>query len=445
MERARDRPGLPATHRVGRARLEIDGEDPAVLLRLRAEIAGGAETWIPEALDAAFSPLDRPDRTIRVERLEVDLGLLPEGGLSPALLSEAVRRALKELLWAESGSLPAAAALPSERRTLAEAFRLFLERGRLPWWSPLDSLPALEAEIRKMAPAALRALALVVAPVLRRRRGALRLLLQVDSAAAAAVAAALPGARDVGIDAATWRSAAAFAGAVPSSPAVEEILRRVHAAAAPKGETRRRRAAAGTRPPFGAGAARRPEAEASAEPPGPLPGEDEPDPRIDAAIADAGLVLTAPFLPALLEARGLAADGRFGGEAARMHAVHLVASLAAGAAPRAEPDLVLPKLLCGWPLEEPVARASLLAPGDRAEAESLLRAMIGHWSALGRSSLEGLRETFLTRPGRLLEAPEAWLLAVEPRGADVLLGRLPWPLSPVALPWMRRPILVDWT
>ena len=172
--------------------------------------------------------------------------------------------------------------------------------------------------------------------------------------------------------------------------------------------------------------------------------EDFPEDGLDIAVADAGLVLLHPFLSALFEARGLTTDSRFAGESEQLRAVQLTACLAAGESAREEPEMVIAKLLCGWPLEAPVPRETALDAADLAEAEALLHAAIGHWTALGQASPEALRETFLTRPGRLRERADAWQLEVERRGVDVLLERLPWALNPVRLPWMPLPLHVMW-
>lgn len=439
MDRERDGPGSSVTHRVGRLCFEIDGGEETVLLKLRGEIAGGAETWIPEALDEAFAALGRPDHAICMERLEVDLGWISADRLTPSRLTAAVRARLMECLEAPSSGSDARS-VPGEGYTLAEAFRFFLETGRLPWWSPAATLPALEAEIALMTGRELQRLADTVAPALRLHSPARRLVLQVKAKVAAAIAAALPGAQASGIGKAEWRDMFLRTMTEPRSLEAETVAARIRAAAGP---------GAGAR---GSEAEALPEAEAEAIPrpisesERPQPADAEADPPLDAAIpiANAGLVLAHPFLPLLFETRGLVADGTFNGEADRERGVHLVACLAADAVEWAEPDLVLPKLLCGWPLDEPVARGSLLEPGDREEAGDLLRSLIEHWAALRNASVEALRETFLMRPGRLLDQPSGWRLEVERRGTDVLLERLPWTLSTVRLRWMERPVFVEW-
>ena len=150
-DHARDGPARPAPHRVGSLRFELDGSDEAALLRLRGEIVGGAESWIPAALDDAFSALDATGHTLRIARLEVDLGALPRGGIDRAALTAALRSALAERLRAapEGDALPPD--IQPEQRTLAAALRHFLATGRLPWWSPVASVAALEQSLEGAA------------------------------------------------------------------------------------------------------------------------------------------------------------------------------------------------------------------------------------------------------------------------------------------------------
>ncbi|MCY1406868.1 hypothetical protein D9M71_221480 [compost metagenome] len=81
---------------------------------------------------------------------------------------------------------------------------------------------------------------------------------------------------------------------------------------------------------------------------------------------------------------------------------------------------------------------------EREESEALLRSVIGHWGRLGNTTPAGLREGFLSRPGRLERRGESWLLSVEPSGIDVLLRDLPWALSRVRTPFMQSILAVDW-
>jgi len=438
MDRARDGPPPAAPHRVGRLRFELDGGDEAAVLRLRGALVGGAESWIPAALDTAFAALDQPGRSVHIQRLEVDLGLLPPSGVTPELLAEGVRAALVRQLRAPAPGTPAPRVI-GETATLAATLRYFLQHGRLPWWSVVESVAALELSITQADTAALRDLARAGAAILASLRGARRLVLQLSPEAGARLAAALPGAPAGAFKPKDWPK--------PSdTEAVEALVARI------------RRAATATIP-------RKPKEQAEASKSGteteahtdtsdePAFAEETaaeadtlPEPDLDNAIAvtDAGLVLLHPFLAPLFEARGLAAGGRFASEAAQQRAVHLSGYLASGETAAPEPALVMAKLLCGWPLDEPLAREGDLSADDRAEAEEVLRAVIGHWDALGKASPEALRETFLARPGRLSQDDKAWRLDVERRGTDVLIERLPWALGKLRLPWMPLPLFVNW-
>lgn len=431
-----DHPRDGPRHCVGRLRFDLEGADEAALLRLRSEVVGGAASWIPAALDAAFQALDAPGRTLRIDRLEVDLGALPKSGFDPAQLTEALRRALAERLRDTPDAARPLPAFEPARDTLIASYCHFLATGRLPWWSVVDSVAALELAVSELDVEGLRALARRGAGILATLRGAQRLVLQFSPGIAARVAAALPVAKPGDFRAAAWPK--------PSDKkAVEALVARIrHVAraslAGAEAEDRdNERAAAATaaypdRSPPDRDA--RPDAQE-----GPLVDGD-----LQIAVSDAGLVLLHPFLPTLFEARGLVADGAFIGEKAQLRAVHLSAALASGGAVREEPEMVVAKLLCGWPLDDAVPREAGLDAADLAEGEALLRAVVGHWSALGKASPEALRETFLARPGRLREGDKVWELEVERRATDVLLERLPWALSPLRLPWMPRPFRVIW-
>ena len=74
----------------------------------------------------------------------------------------------------------------------------------------------------------------------------------------------------------------------------------------------------------------------------------------------------------------------------------------------------------------------------------MLAAAVEHWPALGNTSITGLRESFMQRRGLLRDDERGWQLQVETASFDVLLGRLPWSISIMKLPWMTKPIYTDW-
>lgn len=169
-------------------------------------------------------------------------------------------------------------------------------------------------------------------------------------------------------------------------------------------------------------------------------------------VDDAGQVLLAAYAERLFKHLQLVRDGQFIDDAARATAVQCLQTLCHGREP-APPDdscTVLSRLLCG------VAADTVLpapAPFDEERhtlLDQLLGAVIAHWSALGRTSVAGLRESFLQRQGRLQQErvpagePPRWRMRVQPRGFDVLLDRMPWSFHTIRLPWMQGALHVDW-
>jgi Contractile injection system tape measure protein len=157
----------------------------------------------------------------------------------------------------------------------------------------------------------------------------------------------------------------------------------------------------------------------------------------------AGIVLLHPFLIRFFQLFGWLGDRLRILHERRWHAVHAMRWIAHKHPARDDVDLVLEKALCGIPLGE-VACWPELEYRIKEEADSLLRAVIGHWKALKDTSPDGLREAFLARPG-LFYAVEPPRLHIETRAYDMLLSRLPWSFDRVALPWLRSPIEVRWS
>jgi hypothetical protein len=160
-------------------------------------------------------------------------------------------------------------------------------------------------------------------------------------------------------------------------------------------------------------------------------------------VSGAGVVLLHPFLAELFTRLGLIEDGRFVEEDARHRAVHLLGYLAFGTSRAQESDLVLAKLLCGMPFDAVLVPVHLAA-GDIEAADALLAAVMTHWAALKTASAPWLREQFFLRDGKLHLVDAGWRLLVETRAQDVLLGRLPWGIGVVALPWLEGVLHVSW-
>ncbi|WP_240337174.1 contractile injection system tape measure protein [Rufibacter psychrotolerans] len=159
-------------------------------------------------------------------------------------------------------------------------------------------------------------------------------------------------------------------------------------------------------------------------------------------LQNAGLVLLAPFLETYLHTGGLVEDHLV---IKPLEAVHWLQFLVTGQTRTPEPELLLNKLLCGIPLDTPVPAEVDLPPICEKEAQNVLEAVIRYWVVLKNTSPAGLREGFLQRSGRLSRKPDGdWLLQVEQKSYDMLLGSLPWSYSLIKLPWMPQALWVDW-
>ena len=167
-------------------------------------------------------------------------------------------------------------------------------------------------------------------------------------------------------------------------------------------------------------------------------------------VSNAGIVVLWPFLPRYFDILGLTRESTFIDFDARSRAVHLLHWLGSGQLARHEADLPLAKLLCGVTIGLP------LAPGAERELDAhelsvsaqVLAGVRQNWDKLRNTSVEGLRETFLMREGRLMPpqdpASPTWQLTVEPKVFDVLLITLPWGLSTIRLSWMEAVLAVQW-
>jgi hypothetical protein len=161
-------------------------------------------------------------------------------------------------------------------------------------------------------------------------------------------------------------------------------------------------------------------------------------------ITNAGLVLSSTYLPTLFQRLNLTDGKAFISEKAKFQALFCLQYMVDGRSEAPEYLLTLNKLLCGVPLNKPIPNQIDLPDGAISMIDGLLAAMISHWSALGSTSLEGLRTTFIQREGQLLEEDKQWQLNVLPGAFDMLLDQIPWSFQTIKYPWMDKPLFVTW-
>lgn len=158
-------------------------------------------------------------------------------------------------------------------------------------------------------------------------------------------------------------------------------------------------------------------------------------------IDNAGAVIFAAFIPALFNKLAIEKDG-----------VILNPDLAAliiqycvtGRVNIAEYELVLSKILCGLDIKFPVNTNLKISDEQMREVDEMLLSLIEYWSVLQNTSIEGLRESFLKRSGKLSMINSEWLLLVDQKSYDILLERIPWSISMIKLPWMKNLLKTEW-
>lgn len=159
---------------------------------------------------------------------------------------------------------------------------------------------------------------------------------------------------------------------------------------------------------------------------------------------NAGIVLLHNWLlPLFLQLEWV--EGRqFRDIVTQQQAILLLHYMCTGSQEAAEYEVLLPKVLCGWPLHKPVDTRISLPAAALEEAAGLMENAIAHWQVLKSTSVKGLQEAFLQRPGKLSSGEDHWRLQMEKHTIDILLDHLPWSISVIKLPWMKKPLHVEW-
>ncbi len=162
-------------------------------------------------------------------------------------------------------------------------------------------------------------------------------------------------------------------------------------------------------------------------------------------VENAGGVLLYIYLKKVFLETGLLNDDlSFVSQESQMQAVRLLEFIICGHYNFKEYDLVLNKVLCGYDIGAPVIEVEDVPGYDISKANRLLLSAVKSWPKIGNTSVEGFRASFLFRNGKLSQETNNWLLYVERKGIDVLMDSLPYPISIIKLPWMKKPLYVQW-
>lgn len=160
---------------------------------------------------------------------------------------------------------------------------------------------------------------------------------------------------------------------------------------------------------------------------------------------NAGLVLCHPFLIELYKALDyLDAHNCFKNPNYKMRAIAILSFMATGNDCDMKPiDLIVPKLLCGVPINHTLPNSIIVSSIEKEFAQELLEALIKHWKSLKQVNVDVLRRQFLCRPG-LLKLGKTYELAIETNTIDILLESIPWNFNRITLPWSTNMIQVTW-
>ena len=161
-------------------------------------------------------------------------------------------------------------------------------------------------------------------------------------------------------------------------------------------------------------------------------------------ISNAGLCLLTPWISSFFKQLNLIEANEFVDAGKQQHAIYLLHYLITQEENPTEELLVLPKLLCGWPLQMPVINSDVITDQEKNECVDLLTSVIQNWTTLKNTSIDGLRGSFLQRSGKLTENEDQFILQPEQQSIDLLLEYVPWTFRYIRLPWMKKALQVDW-
>ncbi|ACU61395.1 contractile injection system tape measure protein [Chitinophaga pinensis] len=162
-------------------------------------------------------------------------------------------------------------------------------------------------------------------------------------------------------------------------------------------------------------------------------------------VQNAGLVLLHPFFSTYFSRLELLTKGKFNDEKARQKAIRLLQLLVDGQTGHAEHSLMLNRVLCEAPWEQPLDPDIEISDADKQMAQGLLGAAMQQWSKMKNSSVEGFQASFLQREGQLWQTDEAWILRVKQRSYDIILQTLPWSYGQMRFSWLSKPLYTEWT
>jgi len=161
-------------------------------------------------------------------------------------------------------------------------------------------------------------------------------------------------------------------------------------------------------------------------------------------IENSGIIILGPYIALLFERLGLVENQQLKNEDAAQKGMHILQYAITGKEYEEEQLLLLNKIVCGLDIHTPVEKKIQLLPEEKELVNGLLKAIISSWSVLKNTTVEGLRETFLCRSGRITIEEDRYVLTVAQKPFDMLLDQIPWSITKLKLTWMKKILEVLW-
>ncbi|NRN27501.1 contractile injection system tape measure protein [Photorhabdus heterorhabditis] len=168
-----------------------------------------------------------------------------------------------------------------------------------------------------------------------------------------------------------------------------------------------------------------------------------PEQALPHQVSNAGILVLWPILPVLFNQLGLLEKQKFIHRQAQFCAVALLDYLIWGTEKAPIERKGLNHILCGLMVDENIESAPI-DPEKPLATEQWLDGVISQLPAWKKLSHNDVRQLFLQRPGELRIDEQEINITVQPQPFDALLNDWPWPLNIAKLPWLDRPLLINW-
>lgn len=161
-------------------------------------------------------------------------------------------------------------------------------------------------------------------------------------------------------------------------------------------------------------------------------------------VENAGIVLLSPWFPRLFTMLGLTESHKFKNRDAHVKAIYVIQHAIYEKTDYPEHELLLNKIMVGWDMKDAVQAKVELTEEEQKITMSMVESAKNNWPKLKNTSVEGLKQAFLQRPGKLEETEEFYKLIIEEKAYDILLESLPWNFRMIRFPWMEKRMEVKW-